>query len=102
MGAGVGWYVSTRPDAAGLAAILTRVYVDAGLTPAGLPAGLETVTRHGSDADYVVLVNHSDAALAAPVAGTDLLTGAATGHETVVAAGGVAVVRTPPTRGGGR
>jgi beta-galactosidase len=101
-GAGVGWYVSTRPDPAGLAAILTRVYADAGLAPAALPAGLETVTRHGSDADYVVLVNHSDAALAAPVAGTDLLTGITSDDETVVAAGGVAVVRTPSTRGGGR
>lgn len=101
-GAGVAWYVSTRPDAAGLAAIVTQVYADAGLTPAALPAGLETVTRHGDDADYVVLVNHSDAALAAPVAGTDLLTGNASDHETVVAAGGVAVVRTPGTRGGGR
>ncbi|MDQ1206369.1 beta-galactosidase [Microbacterium sp. SORGH_AS_0862] len=101
-GAGVGWYVSTRPDAGGLAAILTQVYADSGLTPVGLPAGLETVTRHGDDADYVVLVNHSDKALAAPIAGTDLLTGNASDHETVVAAGGVAVVRTPPTRGGGR
>ncbi|WP_159501414.1 beta-galactosidase [Microbacterium sp. 18062] len=99
-GNGTGWYVSTRPDAAGLAAVLREVYADAGIAPAGTPAGLEVVRRHGEAADYVVVVNHADAPATLALAGTDLLTGTASDNGLTVRAGGVAVVRTHPSLGG--
>ncbi|MEV7692632.1 beta-galactosidase [Microbacterium sp. NPDC089189] len=101
-GAGTGWYVSTRPDAAGLAAIVGAVYADAGLAPIGAPAGLEVVRRHGDGTDYVVLVNHADTPASFALTGTELLSGSEVDGEVTVAGGGVAVVRTPALSGGGR
>jgi beta-galactosidase len=93
-GAGTGWYVSTRPDAEGLAAVMRSVYVDAGIHPPRHPAGVEVVTRHGERADYVVAVNHGATSAVLSVAGIDLLTGEDTGGSLEIAAGGVAVIRT--------
>ncbi|MBN9175847.1 MAG: beta-galactosidase [Microbacterium sp.] len=93
-GDGVGWYVSTRPDAAGLAAILASVYRDAGLRPAGLPAGVEAITRRGADADYRVVINHSGERVSLEMSGTDLLAQADLEGVLTVEAGAVAVVRT--------
>ncbi|MCC4906742.1 beta-galactosidase [Microbacterium sp. cx-59] len=101
-GAGTGWYISTRPDAAGLAAIFRDVYADAGLAPADLPAGLEVIRRHGADADFVVAVNHAETPATFPIDGTDLLSGHAAEGEFTVRAGGVAVIRTSPTSRSGR
>ncbi|WP_424448932.1 beta-galactosidase [Microbacterium arborescens] len=102
-GAGTGWYISTRPDAAGLAAIMTEVYADAGLAPLDAPAGLEIVRRTGDTDEYVIVINHAatDAELA--LEGVDLVTGRATQGTLEVSAGDVAVVRAPRTApGGGR
>lgn len=102
-GAGTGWYISTRPDAAGLAAIMTEVYADAGLAPLDAPAGLEIVRRTGDADEYVIVINHAatDAELA--LEGVDLVTGRATQGTLEVSAGDVAVVRAPRTApGGGR
>lgn len=93
-GDGVGWYVSTRPDAAGLQAILASVYRDAGLSPADLPAGVETITRRGTDADYRIVINHSGEPVSLEMSGTDLLAQADLEGVLVVDAGAVAVVRT--------
>lgn len=93
-GAGVGWYVSTRPDAAGLQRILASAYADAGIAPAGLPAGVETVTRHGEDADYRVVINHSGETVSLEMSGTDLFTQTDLEGELVLDGGAVAVVRT--------
>ncbi|NKY40404.1 beta-galactosidase [Cellulomonas septica] len=92
-GRGTGWYVSTRLDVDQLAVVLDAAYADAGITPAGLPKDVEVVRRHGSDADYVVAINHADAPVAVPADGTDLLTGTAVSGTVKVPAGGVAVVR---------
>lgn len=102
-GAGTGWYISTRPDAAGLAAIMTEVYADAGLAPLDAPGGLEIVSRTGDTDEYVIVINHAatDAELA--LEGVDLVTGRATQGTLEVSAGDVAVVRAPRTApGGGR
>ncbi|GLJ79484.1 beta-galactosidase [Microbacterium imperiale] len=102
-GAGTGWYISTRPDAAGLAAIMSDVYADAGIAPLPAPAGLEVIRRTGAEHDYVVAINHgaTDARLA--LEGVDLLAGAAVEGTLEVSAGDVAVVRAPRTApGGGR
>lgn len=97
-GAGTGWYLSTRPDAEGLARLLRRVYRDAGVTPAGLPEDVEVVRRRGAEADFVVVANHTDKPVDVPLTGVDLLTGetAEPGQGALtVAAGGVRVVRAP-------
>lgn len=94
-GAGTGWYVSTRPDAAGLAAIMSEVYADAGIAPAGLPAGIEAIRRRGADADYLVVINHGTDTQSLSISGTDLLTGAALEGTLKVTGGDVAVVRSP-------
>jgi beta-galactosidase len=101
-GDGVGWYVSTRPDAAGLATILRDVYTDAGIEPAGTVPGLEVVRRRGAAADYLVAVNHTDSPASVEVTGTDLLSAATADGAFTVAAGGVAVIRTDPSPRSGR
>ncbi|MDL5350810.1 beta-galactosidase [Microbacterium sp. zg-YB36] len=93
-GAGVGWYVSTRPDAAGLAAIMTDVYADAGLTPAGLPAGVEIVRRRREDAEYLVVINHTTETVSVPTEGVELLTQGEINGMLLLAGGDVAVIRT--------
>ncbi|MCR2784282.1 MULTISPECIES: beta-galactosidase [unclassified Microbacterium] len=93
-GAGVGWYVSTRPDAAGLAAIMADVYADAGLTPAGLPAGVEIVRRRREDAEYLVVINHTTETVSVPTEGVELLTQSEINGMLLLAGGDVAVIRT--------
>ncbi|WP_336632270.1 MULTISPECIES: beta-galactosidase [unclassified Microbacterium] len=93
-GDGVGWYLATRPDAAGLRAVFTQVYRDAGISPADLPAGIESVTRRGEDADYRVLINHGSEPVSLQTSGTELLTQTALAGAFVLDGGGVAVVRT--------
>ncbi len=103
-GNGTGWYISTRPDADGLAAVMSEVYADAGVAPAGLPAGVEVIRRASEDADYVVAINHSAVTVSLSVSGEDLLTQTATDGMLVLAGGDVAVIRSPHTadRGGQR
>ena len=100
-GAGVGWYVSTRPDAAGLRAILDEVLADAGIELPGIPAGLEVVRRRGADADYVVAINHAASDLSLDLTGTDLISGSDAAGSLTVRAGDVAVVRTQRAASGG-
>ena len=94
-GAGSGWYVATRPDATGLQAIMTAVYADAGISPAGWPAGVEVIVRHGASADYIVAINHTIETVSLSVSGTDLVTGAVSEGTLMVTGGDVAVVRSP-------
>ena len=102
-GSGTGWYISTRPDADGLAAIMTEVYADAGIAPAELPTGVEAIRRRGVDADYLVAINHGTDAVSLPTSGVNLLTQDDIRGMLVLQAGDVAVVREPHTAvGGGR
>ncbi|MCK6081159.1 beta-galactosidase [Microbacterium sp. EYE_5] len=96
-GAGTAWYVSTRPDAEGLRAIMAEVYADAGVTPPATPAGVETILRRGDTADYLVAVNHGADEAHLKTTGTDLLTQAEIRDMLVLAGGDVAVVRLPHT-----
>jgi beta-galactosidase len=93
-GDGHGWYVSTRLDAAGLATLASAVYRDAGVAPSSAPEGVEVVTRRGPEADYLVIVNHRDDAVAIAAAGVELLGGTEVTGEITIAPGAVAVVRT--------
>lgn len=93
-GTGVGWYLSTRLDAEGLATVMAEVYRDAGITPAPAAEGVELVRRQGEDAEFVFAINHSDADADLAVAGVNLFTGRPTDSTLTLPAGGVALVRT--------
>ncbi|GAA1976649.1 beta-galactosidase [Isoptericola halotolerans] len=100
-GAGHAWYVSTRLGVDGLAPVMRAAYADAGVLAADLPEDVEVVVRRGDAADYVVAINHSEAAATMPdVAGTELLSDTAVGPDLKVPAGGVAVVRVSREGGG--
>ncbi|HCJ48490.1 MAG TPA: beta-galactosidase, partial [Microbacterium sp.] len=95
LGEGTAWYISTRPDAAGLQAVMAEIYADADIAPAGTPTGVETIVRHGDDADYLVAINHGTEAVSLDTSGFDLLTQEEIRGKLVLAGGDVAVVRLP-------
>ncbi|MBB4684301.1 beta-galactosidase [Amycolatopsis jiangsuensis] len=75
-GAGVAWYLGTRPSPEAMRELFDRITAGAGAVPVlpGLPEGVQAVVRHG-DADYLFLLNHGTEAVtvALPEPGTDLL-----------------------------
>ncbi|MFJ2233096.1 beta-galactosidase [Streptomyces sp. NPDC087859] len=97
-GTGTTWYLATQPDPATLAALLDRIRTEAGVMPVlSTPEGVEAVLRRGTDADYLFLINHTEASAEIPVSGEarELLTGKPVPGTVTVAAGEVAVVREP-------
>ena len=102
-GSGVGWYVSTRLKAEGLATLMHAAYDDAGLAPAELPEGVELVTRVGAAAEYVIAINHGETPAHLSITGFELLGQVETDGALELAAGDVAVIRTAiGHEGGGR
>ncbi|NYI06907.1 beta-galactosidase [Allostreptomyces psammosilenae] len=98
LGAGTAWYVSTRLDGAGLAAVLAAAGADAGLPAAPeLPAGVELVRRRSEDAEYLFAINHTAEDATVPGSGTELFTGAECAGVLPVPAGEVRVLRTAPS-----
>ncbi|MEU7297619.1 beta-galactosidase [Streptomyces exfoliatus] len=92
-GAGSGWYLSTRLDDAGYAALVARLLDEAGVSEGfpGLPSGVEAVTRHAEDGRrWHVLINHRADAVPLPEPAHDLLTG---GRVDRLEPGGRAVLR---------
>ncbi|MFJ7244694.1 beta-galactosidase [Kitasatospora sp. NPDC098652] len=92
-GSGHGWYLSTRLDDAGYAALVERLLAAAGAAPElpGLPRGVEAVTRHAPDGRaWHLLLNHRPEAVPLPRPGHDLLTGTTLGE---LPPGGCAVLR---------
>ncbi|WP_327589640.1 beta-galactosidase [Nonomuraea sp. NBC_00507] len=74
-GAGLGWYLSTRLDDTGYAALIGRLLDETGVNPE-LP-GLESVTRHAPDGTrWQFVLNHGAYAVSLPEPAHDLLTGA--------------------------
>lgn len=63
------------------------------LSIADWPEGLDVVERVGADARYLFAINGSDAGVAIPVRGRDLLTGRDWVESDFVDAGAVAVIR---------
>jgi beta-galactosidase len=77
-GTGQGWYLSTRLDDAGYAALITRLLAETGVGPElpGLPPGVEAVTRHAGDGRrWRILLNHRTDTVALPESAHDLITG---------------------------
>ncbi|MFJ6385664.1 beta-galactosidase [Kitasatospora sp. NPDC092039] len=82
-GSGHGWYLSTRLDDAGYAALVERLLTEAGTAPdlPGLPPGVEAVTRHAPDGRaWHLLLNHRPEAVPLPQPCHDLLTGTTLGE----------------------
>ena len=93
-GSGHGWYVSTRLDVAALAPVLAAAYRDAGITPPGLPEGVEVLHRESDGATFTVAINHRDEPVEIPATGTELLSGDTLNGALKLPAGAVRVVRT--------
>jgi beta-galactosidase len=97
-GAGTAWYVATRLDASGIAALVQRVLTELAVdATAATTAGVEAVRRHGASNgqqwSYLFLLNHTDTDAVVPASGAELLTGESVLGKVAVPAGGVAVVR---------
>jgi beta-galactosidase len=98
-GGGAGWYLSTRLDDSGYAALVGRVLGEAAAAPvvAGLPAGVEAVRRSsvdGGSRSWLFLLNHGDEPVRIDAAGYDLLTAVEVGPDGLtLPARGAAVLR---------
>jgi beta-galactosidase len=93
-GSGNAWYVSTRLRGAALDHVLREVFAQAGVEVRDdLPRDVEVVRRRGVDADYLFVLNHTDAEVRLAASGTELLTGLRCESELCVPPGGTAVLR---------
>ncbi|HEY0813498.1 MAG TPA: beta-galactosidase [Pseudonocardia sp.] len=87
---GTAWYVATRLDEGGTAALAERLVREAGVRQnPGARTGVEIVRR----GRYLFVLNRSDDVAEVPVDGVDLVTGAAHNGMITVGSGSVAVVR---------
>ncbi|MDQ0736914.1 beta-galactosidase [Arthrobacter agilis] len=91
-GKGTAWYISTRPAASALDALLGEALSVAGIPDGPSPAGVETVSRTSDRATFTFVLNHTDADAPLPVGGTDLVSGRTVTAGELLAAGGSAVV----------
>lgn len=74
-GAGAAWYLATRPDAAGRAALVQRLIAESGAhveRPVTGDGGFVESVRRG---DLLFIINHGTSPVALAIDGTDLLTG---------------------------
>jgi beta-galactosidase len=95
VGAGTAWYVGTRLDAAGTAALADRITGEAGVRRLGhAEPGLEVVRRaHDGGPSYLFALNRGTEAVTVPGRGVDLLSGDRANGSVTVAAGQVIVLR---------
>ncbi|WP_460392959.1 beta-galactosidase [Actinophytocola sediminis] len=99
-GAGVAYYLGTRPDPATMGTLLRQAADHAGVAPtlAGAPAGVEaTVRRAGTGDRYLFLLNHNMFGVTVPVpAGAwDVLGGVELTGPVELARRGVLIARLP-------
>ena len=93
VGAGTASYLATRPDHAGLVALVDEFVEFVDLTPiAPIDQGLEVVRRTHGDASFLFGINHTDALLTISATGTDLITGTFHSGTVLVPAGAVVVL----------
>ena len=92
-GRGVAWYVSTQFEDAAYGSLVEQVIRGAGIELPDLPAGVELVRRRAGETSWTILINHGDAAVAVPIEGHELLSGADVTGSLTLAAGAQAVVR---------
>lgn len=94
---GTAWYVACRLDSEGIDALIASLVREAGVAPvAPTRPGVE-VTRRTDDSgtSWTFIINHTETRASVPVSGFDLVADRAVDGTVEVAAGGVAVVRSP-------
>jgi beta-galactosidase len=69
------WYTSTWLNDPDYESLVETVIQAAGIVPAGLPRGVELITRRSEDTSYRFILNHSDQQVDVPFEGLDLITG---------------------------
>lgn len=94
VGDGAAWYVATRTDPSGTAALVERLLAETGVRPvAPTRPGVEVVRRSDGRASWLFVLNHTAAPAAVDCQGHDLVTERDVRGPLVVPGGGVAVVR---------
>jgi beta-galactosidase len=89
-GRGSAWYLSTEFGVEDLVSVLAGAYRDAGITAHAGHGALETVVRHGDQAEFTIRINHGDADIAVPDGGECIM-----GAPGIVPGGGVQVTARP-------
>jgi len=98
-GRGQAFYVSTRLDAPGTAALLASVAEAAGLpAPLRLSDQVEIVRRRSGTDEYLIAINHGDVDAVVPGTGVELTTGDRVADGLTVPAGTVRILRDHPTQ----
>ena len=93
-GEGTAFYVATRLDDAGTAAVVSRCLERAGVRPVtDAGPGVEVVRRHGNTHSWLFVLNHTDQPVEVPATGRELIRDASCSGRVAVPAGSVAVVR---------
>ena len=94
-GEGVGHYLATALDRAGLTDVLRTIATDAGVVATGPESDglVEVVRRVSADASYLFVVNHSVDAVEVSASGIELVTGSSVKSSVLVPAGAVRVVK---------
>jgi beta-galactosidase len=99
-GAGVAYYLGTRPDPATMGTLLRRAAADAGVAPvlADAPAGVEATVRRAESGDrYLFLLNHNTfgVTVSVPAGARDVLGGANLAERVDLARRGVVIAKLP-------
>lgn len=97
-GAGLAWYLSTRPDDDTYRRLLARAARAAGVRPVcpQAPDGVEAVRRRAGRHSWLFLFNHTDRQHRIAAQGVELLTDTTVEEAVTLPAGGVAVLREHP------
>jgi beta-galactosidase len=92
-GDGVAWYISTELTDEAYQDLLDGVLAEAGVATGGLPAGVEVVRRQAGQTSWLFAINHTDAPVAVPATGVELISECRVDGELAMAPGSFAVVR---------
>lgn len=96
-GDGRAYYVATSLAPEGMAALLALLCEDAGVEPLlqNLPEDVEVARRSKEGTDWTFVINHSSERVQLPISGLELIGGEDLDGALELAAGSVAVVRSP-------
>ena len=94
VGTGSAWYLSYRPDPAGVAALMDELLTAAGVrAPVVAAEGVELVRRRRGEQSWLFAINHTPDAQQLSVSGHDLVSDQPVSGGLSLASGAVAVVR---------
>jgi beta-galactosidase len=100
VGQGAAWYLSSEPDADGLARLLARVLAESGAVASapvdGMVGEVDVVRRVSPAGSWLFVLNHGERAVQVPATGVDLVSGQRVDGVCHLPGGGYAVVRQDP------